>query len=196
MRIADFFLQKWVTKRRETLDRLTFLREWFLHIRKSRLLINSMKKIMRCWACVIDMPVSAIAMVNSLNSQIAKSCSRAIRLTFILDILRQQTSGTATFSDRNKFFAEGHTIVKRTQLLLLFFFATWKVRLLCKSMRVGAAQDTVFAVSETAQQVTYWVTVWNVQSFARKIQNVELESSVKDFKIDALQRQIEVTKFL
>jgi hypothetical protein len=154
-----------------------------------------MKRIIRCWACVIDMPVSAIALVNNLNRQIAKSCSRAIRLTFILDIVRQQTSSTAAFADRSKLLTNGHTIVKRTQLLLLFFFATWKVRMLCKSMRVGAAQDVVFAVSETAQQVTYWVTVWNVQSFARKIQNGELESSVKDFKIDALQRQIEATKF-
>ncbi len=152
---------------------------------------------MRRWASVIDMPVSTIALVNNLNRQIAKSCSRAIRLTFILDIVRQQTSSTATaFADRAKIFADGHTVVKRTQLLLLFFFATWKVRILCKSMRVGAAQDVVFAVSETAQQVTYWVTVWNVQSFARKIQHCELESSVKDFKIDALQRHIEATKYL
>ncbi len=63
-------------------------------------------------------------------------------------------------------------------------------------MRVGAAQDVAFAVSETAQQVTYWVTVWNVQSFSRKLQHHELESSVKDFKIDALQRQMEAIKFL
>lgn len=63
-------------------------------------------------------------------------------------------------------------------------------------MRVGAAQDVVFAVSETSQLVTYWVTVWNVSSFSRKILHHELSSSVKDFKIDALQRQIEATKFL
>ena len=68
--------------------------------------------------------------------------------------------------------------------------------MLCKSMRIGAAQDVVFAVSETAQQVTYWVTVWNVQSLSRKLQRTELESSVKDFKIEALQRQIQAANFL
>jgi hypothetical protein len=159
-------------------------------------MIESMKRIIHCWACVIDIPVAAVALINNLNSQIAKSCSRAIRLTFILDILRQQTSGSATFAERVKVYSDGHTMVKRTQLLLLYFFSTWKVRMLCKSMRIGAAQDVVFAVSETAQQVTYWVTVWNVQSLSRKLQRTELESSVKDFKIEALQRQFQATKFL
>ena len=179
----------------EKCTRLTHLREWFLHARNTRFLICMMKRVIRNWASVIDIPVGAAALVNNLSCQIAKSCSRAIRLTFILDILRQQTAGTVAVADRARALTDGHTMVKRTQLLLLFFFATWKVRMLCKSMRVGAAQDVVFAVSETAQQVTYWVTVWNVQSFARKIQNGELESSVKDFKIDALQRQIEASKF-
>ena len=165
-------------------------------IRSARALTGSMKRIIDCWATVIDMPVGAVALVNNLNSQIAKSCSRAIRLTFILDIVRQQSSGAVAFANRTRRLADDHTMVKRTQLLLLYFFAIWRIRMLCKSMRVGAAQDAVFAVSETAQQVTYWVTLWNLQSFSRKIQHQELESSVKDFKIDALQRQIQATKFL
>ena len=180
----------------DKLTRLTHLREWFLHARSTRFLIDLMKRILRNWASVIDIPVGAAALVNHLNCQIAKSCSRAIRLTFILDILRQQTAGTVAFADRARPLADGHTMVKRTQLLLLFFFSSWKVRVLCKTMRVSAAQDVVFAVSETSQLVTYWVTVWNVSSFSRKIQHHELSSSVKDFKIDALQRQIEATQFL
>jgi hypothetical protein len=183
------------TNFRDRLMKSNFLREWFLLIRSARSLTNSMKRIINCWASVIDMPVGAVALVNNLNSQIARSCSRAIRLTFILDILRQQSSGAVAFANRTRRFADGHTMVKRTQLLLLYFFAIWKIRMLCKSMRVGAAQDMVFAVSETAQQVTYWVTLWNVQSFSRKIQHQELESSVKDFKIDALQRQMQATSF-
>jgi len=181
---------------RDTITQTTFLREWFLHSRGARSVTDSMRRIFHCWATVIAMPVGAVALVNNLNCQIAKSCSRAIRLTFILDIIRQQASGTVAFANRTRRFADDHTMVKRTQLLLLYFFAIWKIRMLCKSMRVGAAQDVAFAVSETAQQVTYWVTVWNVQSFSRKLQHHELESSVKDFKIDALQRQMEAIKFL
>lgn len=154
-----------------------------------------MQRIIRCWATVIDMPVGAAALVHNLNQQIGKSCNRAIRLTFILDIVRQKSAGTFAYLDQTKSFADGHTIIKRTQMLLLFFFATWKVRMLCKSKRISAAQDVVFAVSETAQLVTYWVTVWNVQSFSRKLQHRELESSVKDFKIEDLQRQVAATKF-
>lgn len=105
----------------EKCTRLTHLREWFLHARNTRFLICMMKRVIRNWASVIDIPVGAAALVNNLSCQIAKSCSRAIRLTFILDILRQQTAGTVAVADRARALTDGHTMVKRTQLLLLFF---------------------------------------------------------------------------